>query len=81
MPVEVVMLIPQQLLRLLMAVWQDLQEGNWGFVFDVFGYPYSLILTSPFFSFSWKFYCIIFKTFKLSEKNSFMGLISYSDLW
>ena len=33
------------------------------------------------FSFSWKFYCIIFKTFKLSEKNSFMGLISYSDLW
>ena len=49
MPVEVVMLIPQQLLRLLMAVWQDLQEGNWGFVFDVFGYPDSLILTSPFF--------------------------------
>ena len=49
MPVEVVMLIPQQLLRLLMAVWQDLQEGNWGFVFDVFGYTYSLILTSPFF--------------------------------
>ena len=49
MPVEVVMLIPQRLLRLLMAVWQDLQEGNWGFVFDVFGYPYSLILTSPFF--------------------------------
>ena len=42
------------------------------------------LLTSPIlsiFSFSWKFYCIIFKMFKLSEQNSFMGLISYSDLW
>ena len=42
------------------------------------------LLTSPIlsiFSFSWKFYCIIFKMFKLSEQNSFMGLISYTDLW
>ena len=40
-----------------------------------------LLLSYPIFSFSWKFYCIIFKMFKLSEKNSFIGLISYSDLW